>query len=194
MFFKPKSKVNSTPLATWRRIAKTGVRIDYAPVLVEEIASAEQILQFTFPRSYVDLVTALGAPRLATFPPGGARRVENYPYAVLTPVEVVEFTRRHRRVSKTMLEDENSYARVCAQLQRIIVFQLQCDASNVFVWLETQKGEPRVADLAHDYLEELDWSENGASWNSFAASMVFVEQQIQENLRDYGGSSPAVRA
>jgi hypothetical protein len=179
------SKAHPTPIATWRRIAKTGVRLAYAPVLAEEITRAEQALQFTFPQSYVELVTSLGAPRLATFPPGGEKHVENYPYAVLTPKEVVKFTRQHRRINKTMLDDEKNYERVSAQLRKIVVFQLQCDASNVFVWLESKRGEPRVADLAHDYLEELDWSEGGVTWSSFAASMAFVEDQIQESLADY---------
>ena len=181
-----------TPLATWKALEAAGASVVYRPVSLADVRDAEAALSFSFPPSYVELVTSAGAPAL---PPRAVPGLDptlawNLPYAVLTPSEAVQLTTDWRTsdvvADPEMFEDPTSSPRLSAMLSRAVFFQLQTDPNDAFVFLVGPGGaEPQVADFAHDYLEELDWAQapsaRGPVWTSFATLTEHLAAEIRRD-------------
>lgn len=108
--------------------------------------------------------------------------IENLPFAVLRPSEIVRFTLElHESVEPEGLEDPDSFDRVSELLTRAVWFQFGGDAGEGYVFLTdtvNEAGAMRVGDYAHDYLEELDWSAKGAVFKSLSESTQDVARRI----------------
>lgn len=149
-------------------------------VAAKDLAAAEKALGFRFPPSYLALVKVGGAPAIGR---GKSRRAEGLEFAVLTPNEVVTFTKSMRRLDADMFEDEASLPRVKAQLANAVLFQLGREAGEGYVFLldtAADSGELLIADYSHDYIEELDWRRS--SKVVFAASTLHAAKQFAKDL------------
>lgn len=168
----------------WNNLADRGALVVRRPVTAKEIAAAERTLGVRLPPSYVELVTRHGAPGLS--PDGQRSTLHMLSYAVLTPKEIVRFTKEMRRIEPEMFEDEDSVPRVKAQLAKAVFFQIQADMGDGYVFLvdtADAKGEMRVADFAHDYIEELDWRPSSkVVFRSLAAATLHVAKIIERDL------------
>ncbi|MBS1123941.1 MAG: hypothetical protein H6Q90_6169, partial [Deltaproteobacteria bacterium] len=95
-------------------------------------------------------------------------------------------TKELRRLDVEMFEDPASLPRVTAQLANAVLFQLGRDAGEGYVFLVNTadaKGEMRIGEFSHDYLEELDWRRSsGAVFRSLAASTLHAAKQIERDL------------
>jgi hypothetical protein len=173
---------------SWRAVEAAGVQVQYRPVTAAEVSAAEAALGCVLPASYVELVTSVGAPSLLPLGESDLSTAWNLPFAVLTPAEIVELTTDWRTSDVVsdpeMFEEPESSERVAAQLAQAVFFQLQDDPNNAFVFLLGSGDEPRVADFAHDYLEELDWdadpTPDGPVWDSFSALSEHLVTLITE--------------
>jgi len=176
-----------TPDELWRSLQDRGAPIVRRPVSAKAIEEAEVALQFRFPPSYVELVTRNGAPALGRGVVGRTPpRLDALAFAVLTPLEVVRFTKQMRRLEIDMFEDPASLPRVKTQLANAVLFQLGRDAGEGYVFLvdtADAKGEMRIGDFSHDYLEELDWKpSSGAVFRSLSVSTLHAARQIERDL------------
>lgn len=186
----------------WRSIEASGAPVRYRKVKKSELGIVEKKLGVALPPSYVELVLELGAPSLGPNSPIASEKVvENLPFAVLRPSEIVRFTLELREsVEPEGLEDPDSFDRVCELLKRAVWFQFGGDAGEGYVFLTdtvNEAGEMRVGDYAHDYLEELDWSAQGAVFKSLYESTEDVARRIaahQEALAEALGSRKPRRA
>lgn len=169
-----------TPDAMWRGLEERGAQVIRRPVSAKELEKAQTVLDFRFPPSYVDLVMGDGAPAIGTDPKAAAEKLS---FTVLTPKEVVRFTRELRDLPSELFDDSES---IKAQLDNAIFFQLGRDAGEGHVFLvdtADASGEMRVADYHHDYLEELDWRpRSGAVFRSLSASTLHVVQRLADEL------------
>lgn len=183
----------STPLATWKALEAAGAFVVYRPVSPADVRNAEAALSFTFPPSYVELVTSVGAPALAprAVPGLDPTLAWNLPFAVLTPSEAVQLTTDWRTsdvvADPNMFDDPTSSPRLSAMLSSAVFFQLQADPNDAYVFLAGPGGaEPHVADFTHDYLEELDWTQaptaGGPVWTSFATLTEHLAAKIRRDL------------
>lgn len=142
-------------------------------------------------------MTTLGAPGIGPrVPDASPRLVENLPYAVLTPREIVTWTRRMRRIDSDMLDGDDLLEPTRRQLRGAVFFQIGGNAGEGFVFLldtVDAAGEMRVGDYAHDYLGEVDWTVEpggGGVFASLAASTAWVAGRIEEHL-DWGSDARA---
>jgi hypothetical protein len=182
-----------SPLATWKSLEASGAAVVYRPVAPADLSEAEAALGFAFPPSYVELVTSVGAPALSARAVPGLDLTSawNLPYAVLTPGEAVQLTTDWRTSDVVsdpeMFDDPASSSRLSASLSSAVFFQLHDDPNDAFVFLVGSEGvEPQVADFAHDYLEELDWtrapSADGPVWTSFATLTEHLAAKIRREV------------
>ena len=189
----PKSKtkeVTALPdqsiAALWKGLEAEGVTVHYRPVTKAEIAKAETTLKCKFPPSYVELVTTVGAPGVINphLPPRCDPEIPwNMICAVLTPAEIAKLTRELRcGFDPDMFEDPETFPRLRRQFAQAIFFQYDSDPNNGFVFLLNtvdERGEPKVGEYVHDYLDEIDWDAGDA----VLASMWEATRKAIENIK-----------
>lgn len=164
------------PAEIWRRLEERGATVVRRAVATKDLVAAEKALRFEFPPSYVELVKH-GAPAIG----------RDLAFAVLVPKEVVKHTRELRRgLDPDMFEDPASLARVKAQLAKAVWFQRGRDDGEGYVYLldtADRRGELRIADYHHDWLEELDWRPSSrAVFRSLSAATFHAAEQIAKHL------------
>ena len=173
----------------WAPLAKI-IGLTYRKVTKVDVVAAEKALKLKLPRSYVELVTTVGAPAVAARSGSDAKHLENLGFAVLRPAEIVKLTRALRRApSENEAFDADELAHAKRDVANAIWFQTQRDASDGFVWLLDTldaTGEMRCGDYAHDYLYELQWTDGAATFDSFTAVQAHVAAQILEHTRQHG--------
>lgn len=172
-----------TPNEIWDELEARGAQVLRRAVSRKELDGAEKTLRFRFPPSYVSLVIPRGAPAIGRSAKGP---VENLSFAVLTPREVVRFTKAMRTLDVEMFEDPASLPRVRAQLAKAVLFQFGRDAGDGHVFLMDtvdDTGEMKVADFSHDYIEELDWrASSKVVFRSLSASTLRFAKEIALDL------------
>lgn len=171
-----------TPNEIWCELEARGAEVVRRPVSVNDISAAQAALGFRFPPSYLALVKAGGAPAIGS----AKRRADELSFAVLTPKEVVRFTKEMRRLDVDMFEDPASLPRVKKQLANAVMFQFGRDPGDGHVFLVDSadaEGEMRIADYSHDYVEELDWRRSSkVVFRSLSASTLRFAKEIAEYL------------
>jgi hypothetical protein len=174
----------------WKGL-ESELHLVYRPVKRDQIARGEDQLGVEFPRSYKELVLDRGAPGIA---PRRDQKpcLENLGYGVMTPPEIVTWTRDLRRApDPDMADDEEAYEATKANLNRAVWFQLGAHASEGFVWLTDHRsrttGEMWVADYNYQWMYELQWDKLSAVvWPSLEKSTAHVAKQIRAHTAEHG--------
>lgn len=185
-----------TAVTIWQDLEKRGARVRYRSVSIEDIAAAEKELSIRLPRSYVELVTTLGAPAVLPRlrPRADASQPENLDFTVLTPTEIVEKTYELRdSIEPQLFEDPAAVERVQDALDECVLFQYGLDAGEGFVFLldadtdvAAAHGEMKVAEYSNETLEDLDWDPQGSAvLASFTAAQARVAEQVIESWSEY---------
>lgn len=175
--------VKLAPDEIWRRLEERGATVVRRKVSAKELAAAEKALRFAFPPSYLELVKH-GAPAIGRDAKASADMLS---FAVLVPKEVVRLTRELRSgLDPLMFEDPASLPRVKAQLANVVWFQLGREAGEGYMFLldtADRRGEMRIGDYHHDWLEELDWRPSSrAVFRSLSAATFDAAKQIAKYL------------
>lgn len=185
---KPAAKAG-TPAQLWASLADR-IHLHHRKVTRAEIKAAEKALGVKLPPSYVELVTSVGAPAIAPPKRSPSKNVENLGYAVLTPPEIVKYTRLLRRApERDQAEDDEQLESTRKYVDGAIWFQLGANAGEGFVFLldqPTRGGEMRVGAYSHDYLYELDWKNPATGWKSFTDSTKHVVEEVYRHTEEHG--------
>ncbi len=166
----PAPSTAKTPTDIWRALEAKGADLIWRSVAQREFAAAEAALDFRFPPSYRELLRT-GAPAL-----------RGMAFAVLTPKQVVLHTKRMRTLEPDWFEDSASLKRVEQQLSKAVFFQFQRYSGDGYVFLTdtvNAKGEMRIANFAHDYIEELDWK---ATSKVVVRDLLACTRQVAEQI------------
>jgi hypothetical protein len=184
-----KRKTKKTAAQLWAPLAEV-IHLTYRKVTKAQIAAGEKALGVNFPRSYVELVTTVGAPAVTPRKISGQTDVWNMGFAVLKPAEIVKYTRMLRRApNKDAAFDADELANAKRDVARAIWFQTEYTADDGFVWLTDMRnraGEMQCGGYAHDYLYELGWTKDGAVYDSFLAVQEHATELIREHTEQHG--------